>query len=72
MSAKHKRSNSISGQFAWKTIAMLESVAHRNLSLGAHRVIERIEVEHGHHGGRDNGEPTRKPLLKRWLRNKRN
>jgi len=54
--ASHKRRNSITEQFAWRTIPMLESVAHRTLSLGAHRILERIEVEHGHHGGHDNGK----------------
>jgi len=53
--ASHKRRNSITEQFAWQTISMLESVAHRTLSLGAHRILERIEVELGHHGGHDNG-----------------
>jgi hypothetical protein len=35
---------------------MLESPAYRALSLSAHRVISRIEVELGHHGGTDNGK----------------
>jgi hypothetical protein len=35
---------------------MIESPAYRSLSLSAHRVISRIEVELGHHGGNDNGK----------------
>jgi hypothetical protein len=35
---------------------MLESPAYRALSLSAHRVLSRIEVELGHHGGTDNGK----------------
>jgi hypothetical protein len=35
---------------------MLESPAHRVLSLTAHRVLDRIQVEHGHHGGKENGK----------------
>jgi hypothetical protein len=35
---------------------MLESPAYRILSLAAHRVLSRIEVEFGHHGGHDNGK----------------
>jgi hypothetical protein len=34
---------------------MLESPAYRQLSLSAHRVLDRIEIELGHHGGNDNG-----------------
>jgi hypothetical protein len=36
-------------------IEMLESPAYRVLSLSAHRVISRIEVELAHHGGKENG-----------------
>jgi hypothetical protein len=35
---------------------MLESPAFRALSRAAHQVLARIEVEHAHHGGADNGE----------------
>jgi hypothetical protein len=35
---------------------MLESPAYRALSRAAHQVLARIEVEHAHHGGADNGE----------------
>jgi hypothetical protein len=34
---------------------MLESPAWKALSLSGRRIIDRIEIEHGHHGGSDNG-----------------
>jgi hypothetical protein len=45
---------SIIGQFVAHRIEMIESPAWRALSLSARRVIDRIEIEHGHHGGNDN------------------
>jgi hypothetical protein len=36
-------------------IEMLESPAFRALSLAAHRVLLRVEIELAHHGGQDNG-----------------
>jgi hypothetical protein len=55
---KRLRPNSIEGQFVPRLIEMLESPAWRVLSLSARRVIERIEIELGHHGGRieENGK----------------
>jgi hypothetical protein len=50
------RRNKIATQFAWQSIEMLESPAHRVLSLSARRVIDRIHIEHAHHGGQDNGK----------------
>src|SRR5471032_324042 len=50
-----QRRNRISGQFAAQTIAMLESPAYRVLSLAAHRVLARIQIELANHGGTDNG-----------------
>jgi hypothetical protein len=50
-----KRRNRISGNFSPRLIEMLESPAYRALSLSAHRVISRIEIELAHHGGNDNG-----------------
>ena len=50
-----KRRNKISGQFSWRLIEMIESPAYRVLSLAAHRVLDRIEIELAHHGGNDNG-----------------
>ena len=35
---------------------MLESPAFRALSLSGHRVLARLEIELGHHGGADNGK----------------
>ena len=35
---------------------MLESHAYRSLSLSARRVMDRIELEHLKHGGKDNGK----------------
>lgn len=49
------RHNRIAGQFSARLIEMLESPAYRVLSLSARRVIERVEIEHAHHGGKDNG-----------------
>jgi hypothetical protein len=54
MAVKRRRSK-ISGQFSGRPIEMLESPAFRALSLSAHRVLARIEIEHAHHGGKDNG-----------------
>src|SRR4029450_8804364 len=51
-----KRRNRINCQFAPRPIEMLESPAYRVLSLSAHRVITRIEIELAHHGGNDNGK----------------
>lgn len=51
-----RRKNSIAGQFAARPIAMLESPAYQVLSLAAHRVLSRLEIEHAHHGGKDNGK----------------
>jgi hypothetical protein len=50
-----RRRNRISGQWSPRLIEMLESPAYRALSLSAHRVISRIEIELAHHGGNDNG-----------------
>jgi hypothetical protein len=49
------RRNRINGQFAARLIEMLESPAYRALSASGHKVISRIEIELGHHGGNDNG-----------------
>ena len=52
---KRKR-NRISEQFVPHTVSMLESPAYQVLSLSARRVLARIEIEHAHHGGNDNGK----------------
>jgi hypothetical protein len=49
------RRKKIVGQFAARLIEMLESPAFRVLSVSAHRVLARIEIELAHHGGTDNG-----------------
>ena len=50
-----RKSSRISGQFAAHLIEMLESPPWRVLSLSARRVLDRIEIELAHHGGRENG-----------------
>jgi hypothetical protein len=50
-----RRKNQIGGHFAARLIEMLGSPAYRVLSVSAHRVISRIEIEHAHHGGSENG-----------------
>src|SRR5215471_4459427 len=55
MGKSYLRKNRIAGQFAARTIEMMESPAFRVLSLSAHRLLARIEIEHAHHGGNDNG-----------------
>jgi hypothetical protein len=51
-----KRKSWIARQFAPRPIDMLESPAMRALSLAARRALDRIEIEHAHHGGEDNGK----------------
>ncbi|MGC1298949.1 MAG: hypothetical protein WA869_28325 [Alloacidobacterium sp.] len=51
-----RKSSGISGQFAAHLVAMLESPAWRVLSLSARKVLDRVEIELAHHGGRDNGQ----------------
>jgi hypothetical protein len=41
-----------SGQFIGRLVEMLESYAYRVLSLSAHRVLDRIEIEFARHGGK--------------------
>jgi len=53
--APTKRRNRISGQFGARLVEMLESPAYRVLSLSAHRVLSRIEIELANHAGYDNG-----------------
>lgn len=52
---KLARRNRIAEQFSARTISMLESPAFRVLSLSAHRILARLEIELAHHGGQDNG-----------------
>ena len=55
---KRKERGSINGAFAWRLVEMLESPAYRVLSLSAHRVMARLEIELAHHGGKpeENGK----------------
>jgi hypothetical protein len=41
--------------FVMRTREMMESPAFRVLSLSAHRVLYRLEIELCRHGGKDNG-----------------
>jgi hypothetical protein len=52
---RRQRHNKIGGQFAARLVEMLESPAYRVLSGPAHRILARIEIEQGHHGGLENG-----------------
>jgi len=54
-SRRGKRRSKIGGPFAARTIAMLESPAYRALTLAAHRVLSRLEIELARHAGNDNG-----------------
>jgi hypothetical protein len=56
MSKSCRRKNKIAGQFSARTIEMMESPAFCTLSYSARRVLDRIEIEHAHHGGHDNGQ----------------
>jgi hypothetical protein len=51
-----RKRNSINEQFSVHLISMLESPAYQVLTLSAHKVISRIEIELAHHGGNDNGK----------------
>jgi hypothetical protein len=51
-----RRSTPYSGSFAGRLVEMLESWPYRVLSLSAHRVLSRIEVEFMHHAGTENGK----------------
>ena len=57
--ARKGKRTTIGGQFAWRLIEMQEAPAFRALSLSGHRVLARLEIEVGRHGGNDNGKlPT--------------
>jgi hypothetical protein len=51
-----RRRTRIEGQFAPRLIEMLRSAAFSVLSLSAHRLLVRIEIELADHGGTDNGK----------------
>jgi len=46
----------IQGQFIAHRLDMLESESWASLSLVARRILDRLEIEHAHHGGRENGK----------------
>jgi hypothetical protein len=50
-----RRRPQILDQFIARTVELIRSDAFRTLSLSAHRVLARIEIEHADHGGRENG-----------------
>jgi hypothetical protein len=50
-----KRRNRFNGQWVGRLTEMLESPAWRILSLSGRRILDRLEVEHAHHGGTENG-----------------
>jgi hypothetical protein len=51
MSGRRRGNQKISGQWSPRLIEMLEAPAYRTLSLAAHRVLARIEIEYARHGG---------------------
>lgn len=51
-----RRKLQIDGQWVAYQREMLESPAYRALGLQARRLLNRIEIEHCSHGGRDNGK----------------
>lgn len=50
MASAPKKRGSIAGAFAWRLIEMLESPAHRVLSLSGRRILDRLEIELYRHG----------------------
>jgi hypothetical protein len=56
MSRRTKRRSKIAGQFSWRLVEMQNSPAYRALSLSAHRVLDRLEIELGSHAGTENGK----------------
>jgi hypothetical protein len=49
------RRNSIPGQFDGREIELLESPAFRVASLSCRMILDRLAIEHAHHGGKENG-----------------
>jgi hypothetical protein len=52
--SRRKRRTSIGGQWSARRKDMLESPAYRALSLSAHRIIDRVCLEHMYQGGAEN------------------
>ena len=53
---KPPKPGTIVGQFIAHRVAMLESDAWARLTFVARRVLDRLEIEHAHHGGKENGK----------------
>jgi hypothetical protein len=53
--SKPPKPGTIIGQFIAHRVAMLESDAWARLPLAARRMLDRLEIEHAHHGGKENG-----------------
>jgi hypothetical protein len=51
-----RRKRKIGGQYVPHLRELIEAPAWRVLSLSARRLLDRIEIEHMRHGGRDNGK----------------
>lgn len=51
-----RRRPQILEQFIPRTVDLIRSDAFRSLSLSAHRILARIEIEHADHGGKENGK----------------
>jgi hypothetical protein len=56
--SKRQNAKAIGEPFVPHTLSMLVSHAYRVLSLTARRVLDRIEIEHLQHGGKENGNLT--------------
>jgi hypothetical protein len=50
-----RKARKIEGQYIAHRLAMIESPAYRVLSFHARRCLDRIEIEHLRHGGKENG-----------------
>jgi hypothetical protein len=51
----NKSRQKIAGQFIAHRVEMIRSPAWRALSLTARRILDRLEIEHADHAGRENG-----------------
>src|SRR5271156_5675424 len=56
--SKRQNAKTIDEPFFMRRFSMLNSPAFMVLSLAAHRVLARIEIEHMQHGGKENGNLT--------------
>jgi len=55
-SRRPAKPGTIEGQFIAHRVEMLESDAWAALTFTARRVLDRLEIEHAHHGGKENGK----------------